>query len=336
MRFKIPEKILFAIKLTVVFAAYFFTAKFGLSFSPVSGFATLVWPPTGIAIAAVLLSGFRVWPAVFLAAFLVNKFTGAPLAVAAGIGAGNTLEAVAGAYLLKRLGFRNGFYRIADVLNFSLFGAFLSSAISATIGVTSIFLGGIVSSASYFATWFAWWVGDMLGALVVAPLILFWFSRPRLRISAWRFWEFLILFVVWFAIAFGVFFATSHENFVFIYLVFLPLIWAATRFSVGGAIGFIFITSIAATWATVSGSGPFTMKSLSYNLSDLQIFMAVISVASYVIAAAIEERSSLIGQIRVGADELKRRISELEETKKTMLDILEGSRVKRNSSESSS
>src|SRR5436190_21926467 len=84
-------------------AAYIVAARLGLSFNPVGGFATLVWPPTGIALAALLIFGQRLWPGIFVGAIIANMLTGAPLAVAMGIGVGNTLEAVAGAYILKRV-----------------------------------------------------------------------------------------------------------------------------------------------------------------------------------------------------------------------------------------
>src|SRR5256885_1701666 len=122
---------------------YFVTAKCGLAIGAVSGFATLVWAPTGIALAALLMFGNRLWPAITLAAFLVNLSTGAPALVVLGMGIGNTLEAVIGASLLRRSGFRTSFATIQDVLKFIVLAALFSTFVSGIVGVTSLWLGGM-------------------------------------------------------------------------------------------------------------------------------------------------------------------------------------------------
>ena len=92
------------LEILTLFTLYFSTARLGLSFDAVSRFATLVWLPSGMAVAALLLFGYRLWPGILMGAFLVNLFNGAPLFVAVGIGIGNTLEALVATYLLKRKG----------------------------------------------------------------------------------------------------------------------------------------------------------------------------------------------------------------------------------------
>src|SRR3990167_11468358 len=99
----------------ILFAVYFISAYIGLSLDAVSGFATLVWPPTGISLAVLLLFGRRLWPGIFWAAILVNLLFGAPLPAALGMGIGNTLEALVALYLLRRLEFRTSLIRLADV-----------------------------------------------------------------------------------------------------------------------------------------------------------------------------------------------------------------------------
>ncbi len=160
------------LKLLLIFIAYFFTAKGGLSLNAVSGFATLVWPPTGIAIVALLVFGYRLWPSIFFAAFFINLFTGAAAPVAVGIAVGNTLEAVVATLLLQRFEFNLEMRTIKDALLFIFFGALCNTLVSATIGVSSLWLGGVVILANYPATWLAWWIGDMLGALIVGNLLL--------------------------------------------------------------------------------------------------------------------------------------------------------------------
>jgi integral membrane sensor domain MASE1 len=125
---------------------------------------TAVWPPTGIALAALLLFGYRVWPGVVLGAFLANATTSAPLATAAGIALGNTLEALVGARLLRRLvQFDPALGRVKDVLGLAVLAAGLSTMISATVGTTSLCLGGVKPWTAYLAMWSVWWLGDAMG-----------------------------------------------------------------------------------------------------------------------------------------------------------------------------
>src|SRR5215471_5024472 len=133
-----------------------------LSFGAVSRFATLVWFPSGIAIVALLQFGYRLWPGIFVGAFLANLVHGAPLFVAVGIGIGNTLEALVGTYLLKRNGFRSSLDHLRDILVLVLLAMPLSAFISATLGVSSLFLGKVIAFSSYVPTWRAWWLGDMM------------------------------------------------------------------------------------------------------------------------------------------------------------------------------
>ncbi|HEY6931580.1 MAG TPA: MASE1 domain-containing protein, partial [Thermoanaerobaculia bacterium] len=171
-------------------ALYVLLAKLGLQIHAINHFATLVWPPTGLGLVALLVLGIRFWPSIVLGAFLANLWTGAPIAVALGIAAGNALEAVAGAYLLRTIpGFRSSLDRLTDVLGLVGLAAVLSSMIAATIGVSSLVLGGVLSSDRFVPTWRAWWLGDAIGDLVLAPLLLTWgYARKPLPSRA-RIWE---------------------------------------------------------------------------------------------------------------------------------------------------
>ena len=157
-------------ELIVLFVAYVLSARLGLMISPVSGFATLVWPPTGIALAALLLRGVRLWPAVMLGAVVANAWNGASLWAALGIGIGNTLEAILAVWLLTRVaGIHRGLDRLPDVLALVVLGAGVSSTVSASIGAAVLRLVGVVEPGRLAETWRAWWVGDALGDLVVIP-----------------------------------------------------------------------------------------------------------------------------------------------------------------------
>src|SRR5215471_1564676 len=167
-----PRRRLFdAVAILILFAAYYATGRLGLWLDAVSGFASLVWAPTGISLVALLIFGYRLWPGIALGAFLVNTTVGAPFAVACGISVGNTLEAVLGVYLVRRVAHFERLDRLRDVAALVL-AALVSTLVSATIGMACLWAGGLVASSAVRTTWTAWWIGDALGDLLVAPLLL--------------------------------------------------------------------------------------------------------------------------------------------------------------------
>ena len=160
-------------------AVYFAAARLGLSMAFVAEQVSPVWPPTGIALAALLRFGLGAWPGVALGAFVANAMTSAPLGSALGIAAGNTLEAVLAVWLLRRLGFRPTLERLRDVLGLAVIAAAGSTTVSATVGVASLCLGGVQPWSAFLPLWSVWWIGDAIGDLVVAPVLLVWaFGRP--------------------------------------------------------------------------------------------------------------------------------------------------------------
>src|SRR5258708_4426999 len=171
-------------------AVYFCAAKFGLSLAFLNASVSAVWPPSGIALAILLVSGFRLWPGVFLGAFLANLQTQGTLATSLGVATGNTLEALLGAWLVRR--FANGlkaFDQPRDIFRFALLAAVFSTTASATLGVTSLRLGGFIPREQYGAIWFTWWLGDMVGALTVTPLLIAWMTQPMRQILPRRLLE---------------------------------------------------------------------------------------------------------------------------------------------------
>ena len=259
----------------------------------VAGFATLVWPPTGIALFALWRGGRGLWPAVFAAAFVVNALHGAPVLVAGGIAVGNTLEALAGAALLRRVGFGPSLSRVRDVLALAVLGAVVSTTISASIGVLSLRAGGVIATDAMRSAWTAWWVGDALGDLVVAPLLFVWSTRitaqqPR---SPRRMLEAATLGVVVPGVAWLLFGSTSKLGGASSpYLLFPVLIVAALRFGPRGATAASFSASAIAVLGAVLGRGPFQQDSLGATLFELQAFMAVSDMTTILLAAAVAER----------------------------------------------
>jgi integral membrane sensor domain MASE1 len=174
----------YAVQVGVLAGLYYGLAEAGLSAGALTGNVTPVWPPTGLALAALVLFGRRLWPGVALGALLVNGLSAVPLAVACGMAVGNTLEAVIGASLLGLVpGFRPSLERVADVVAVAVLAAGLATAVSASVGVASLALGDVIAPGAFWATWRVWWVGDALGALVVGTTILTWARPGPFRVS---------------------------------------------------------------------------------------------------------------------------------------------------------
>lgn len=180
--------------LIVVAVLYQAAAKLGLSLAFLNASVSPVWPPTGVAIAGILLLGYRISPAIFVGALVANMATGLPIATAGAIAVGNTLEALAAGFLIHRfVGLQSPFYRARDVLKFVFLAVLLGSMVSATIGNASLCLGGAAAWANFGSLWLTWWIGDGVGALVVAPLILNWVDRSSEHWPARRLAEALLL-----------------------------------------------------------------------------------------------------------------------------------------------
>src|SRR6185503_7551725 len=262
---------------------YILAARLGLVFDPVSGFATLVWPPTGISLAALLIFGQRLWPGVFIGAFVANLLTGAPVGVALGIGVGNTAEALIGSLLVRRTpNFSFTLERVSSVVALIVFAVFFSTLISASVGVASLSLGHVVSPPHVQETWRAWWIGDMVGAILVAPVILVWRQAPRAQLpGTWV--EGLALASA--AVLFGVLMFFSNlpgipvlaTPFYQANLLLAILIWAALRFGQRGATATVFFVSVMAVAGTALGYGPFAQPDLHQSLLMLQTFMAILA-----------------------------------------------------------
>jgi|GEM_PF-1812464 len=277
---------------TALFGLYFLTAHLGLSLDAVSGFASLVWPPTGIALAGLIVFGYRFWPAVFAAAALVNFTTGAPLPASLMIGAGNTLEVLAGAYLLHRsVGPAFSFERVRDVAQFFVIAA-LIPIVSATIGSIALFAAGLVYINEIPATWGAWWTGDFLGALLVTPFLVLWFSKtaaPHVK-EAWL--EILLIFSALLITTTMIFWLpfVPKSGAVILYIILLPLMWASLRVRTRLVSAAILLTAIIATTSTALGHGPFVASTLSEGLLYLQMFMGALAITFLTFSAAVAER----------------------------------------------
>lgn len=285
-----------------VMAAYFIAADLGFEVAVLAEQVTTVWAPSGIAMAALLLWGRALWPAVWLGAFLANAGSSAPLWTAAVIASGNTLEAVAAAWLLRRdPAFDLRLRRLRDAARLIVLGAALATAISATIGVATLCLAALQPWDRFLSLWAAWWIGDALGVLVVAPAILT--VTASVRGDAPRHWISVVALVLGSvaitAIVFGQAFGATMGDGVLHYVMFPIVAVAAVRVGQPGTALVILAVSAGAIWQTVAGAGPFASADLNRGLIRLQAFMAVLATTGLMLAAVISER--LTGQRRRGA-----------------------------------
>ena len=279
--------------LLILAGVYVVAGKLGLSLAFVHASASAVWPPTGIAFAATLLLGYRVWPAILLGAFLVNATTEGSVWTSLGIASGNTLEGLLGAWLVTRFANgRNAFSRAPDIFAFAALAGFLSTTVSATIGVTSLSLGGYASWDRFGAIWLTWWLGDVAGALVVAPVLILW-GTNRVALTRTRALEFGLLLgsvVLVGDLVFGGLWSSWVRNYPLEFLCIPPLVLVAFRFGQREAATCVVLLSVLANWGTLRGLGPFVRSSENESLLLLQAFMGTMAIMTLLLAAVVAGR----------------------------------------------
>ncbi len=293
---------------------YFVAGKLSLSLASVHASASAVWPPTGIALAALLVLGRSLWPAILAGAFLVNLTTEGNAATSLGIATGNTLEAVVGAWLVERFaGGSAAFERPRDVFKFLALAGLLATAISPSFGVTSLCLGGYAEWSQYGPIWLTWWLGDAGGAVVVAPALVLWARQPR---AGWtrgqriELGAMLVLIALVGALVFG---GLGPDRGTSLRFLFLPLtIWSAFRFGPRTTATAVLLLSGIAVWGALRGTA-FEGGSKNESLLLLQLFMGVVATTSLLLAAAVSEYRRALAALESQAAELARSNAELDE-----------------------
>ena len=300
-----------ALRIGVVAVAYFAAARFGLSLAFTTKQVTAVWPPTGIALVAFLIWGIRMWPGVFVAALLANAMTYEGLSTAVGIAAGNTCAGILGAVVLIRFGFDRRLRRVRDVwLLVAVAG--VTPLVSATNGVANLAAHGLVSWSAYRSVWSVWWVGDAMGILLFAPLLLTWPRRLPTGLSRARALEAAVLtaglvLVANATLTDAVFDTGSpHE----LFAVFPFLVWAALRFGAGASAWAVVAVGALVVTRTVDDRGPFATGSVDHRLAALELFLAVAALIGMTLAAVIAERDDAQAALRRANAELERRVTE--------------------------
>jgi integral membrane sensor domain MASE1 len=276
----------------VLVASYFLSGKLGLTLAFLNPSATAFWAPTGISLAAFLLLGYRVWPAIFAGAFLVNVTTAGSILTSLGIAVGNTLEGFVGAYLVNK--FANGtkaFSRPQDILRFAVLAGMLATTISATVGVAVLYRFGLASWTGLQPIWLTWWVGDMLGALVLTPFLVLLLGNSHHSLSLGELLEVTALLAglsIMCVINFGPPALSWSKGYGPMFLCLPFLVWVALRFCPLEAAGAALVLSGFASWGSLHGYGPFADNTGAPLL--LAGYVAIVGTMTLTMAAAVAQR----------------------------------------------
>ncbi len=300
----------YALALATVAAAYFLLAKLGLQLASINPSTSPIWPPTGVALAAVLLGGLRIWPAILVGAFAANATTAGTLETSAFIAVGNTLEGVVGGYLIARwCGGTGAFSTPARVAKFAIVCAGVPTVISASIGVLTLCVAGFADWANFIPIWVTWWLGDAAGAVVVTPVIVLW-ATTRWRLLGWKeagdIAVVLGCAVAVGLVAFSPLLPRSEYTSPLGFLAILPLVLAALRRGTRDTATVGLLLAVFAVWATIAQAGPFGQIGLNESFLLLLTFMLSVSVPSLALSADVEMR-------RRSEDDLRRIHAELDD-----------------------
>lgn len=300
-----------------VAAAYIVAARLGLALGFVTQKVTLVFPPTAVALAALLLFGYRALPGLVLGAFLANLSTGSPLLFCAATAVGNPLEALVGFWVLRRVpGFDPALSRVRDVVALVVVGTLLSPPFSATLGVIGLCASSPVPWSSFGHTWVGWCLGDGMGVLLFAPALLPWKSSETGRQVRERWGEFLGLLTLLAGAGALVFFsslATAANYLPLPYLLLPLLLWMTMRFGTLGAGVAVAYTSAIAVASIGTGTGPFAQASMQANIAALLAFMCMIAIVCLILGAMLAEREKSERMLQVAHERVNALNADLEQ-----------------------
>lgn len=348
----LPKWLLHPTAVAVIAAVYYSTAELGRFLASTPENVTPVWPPDGFALAAMLLLGYRVWPGIWIGSFLANIWAfldktnaasvAISIAIASSIAAGTTLSAILSSFLLhKFVGRGHLFERPQNVFKFVVMGGMGGPIVSATVGITTLCVRGMVPAEDWGMNWLTWWMSNVGGILIFTPLILTW-SQPVLEAiqdvfalgtagirqkrklkfkylkslsSKVKVAEFAILILLVLAvgkIAFGGGYPVE-------YMLIPFLVWAVFRFDIQGATLLIFIVSSIAVLGTVKGGGPFARPDLNQSLVLLQSFIGVVVLTTLMLYAAIAQRQQVEAQLRVQTQQVKKTLQDLQQAQAQLI-----------------
>ena len=282
-------------RVVILTALYFVGGLIGKETSFLSGSLALVWPPAGIALAAILLFGYRFWPGVALGAILFSFMNGMPLGFfTLGTAIGNTMGAIVCAYLLEKfIGFNNAMERTRDVTGYIGLACFLGTTVNAAFNVVSLIYSGVVAWDNLFSAIVVWWVPNALAGLVVAPFIITWATPSAIRWNAGLIAEAIICgagLVAGTLISFNSWFVYGIQNYPLAYLPFPFLVWGALRFGQRGATAGTLLVSALAIYSLLQGIGPFVTNTETDSLMLIGSYIGILAVTNMLLAATAAER----------------------------------------------
>ncbi|MDO8464282.1 MAG: PAS domain S-box protein [Gallionella sp.] len=295
---------IYILKLLGVAVLYALLAKIVLTFFSANGVVSIVWPPSGLALAMLLIGGKRYFPGVFLGAFLANAMTGLALGVAAAIAMGNTLEALLGAWLLTRDGrFDSDLRTLGDYLRLIVLGGFVACSVAALNGSTTLLASGFITAEAYFHNLLYWWMGDALGIIIVAPLILAWRRIPDGWLEPKRMAEAILLFALAFLAGQIVFLGWFQGTDVLFkevakgYWIFLFVSWLAVRLGTGAVVIALVMVAIQALFGAALGVGFFANDIARTGLINYWFYIITLSVVGMALAIHFSEHKQLERQL---------------------------------------
>ncbi|WP_370148935.1 MASE1 domain-containing protein [Streptacidiphilus sp. EB129] len=293
-----------------VAAAYFTGGRIGLLRQVVVAGAkvTPLWPPTGIAVACLLTLGLRIWPGIALGEFLVIVSIGPFSPASAGIVAGSTLAPVCACLMLRRAGFRIEMDRLRDGLALVFLGALGGMLVSATVGSTALVLAGSVPLHEFWSTWSAWWAGDAMGVLVIAPLLLVARTVRLPRDTEAARWAEAVLVLAATATTMVLVTMTSLD---LLFLVFPLLIWTALRFQLVGAAPCVLLVSVVTIVAATDRTGPFAHENIFEIMVTLQALNGAAALTTLLLAAVVTEQQSTYRKIEQACEALAEVVARL-------------------------
>ncbi|MFE0521832.1 MASE1 domain-containing protein [Streptomyces sp. NPDC058954] len=277
----------YALEVTAVAACYFAAGRLGLMRQLVvdGAVVTPIWPPTGVAVACLLLFGMRSWPGIALGALLVVMSITSIQPAVAGTLVGNTAAPVCAYYLLRRVGFRTDLARLRDGFALVFLAALTAMLVSATAGAGLLVLTGKLAAGGFWLVWSTWWAGDAMGVLIVTPVLLVLWRVHRLpRTPRWKEAVGLAL------IAGGLIPFATRSDVSLLFLVYPLVIWAALRFQLAGSMLCAALASVMATVAATEQVGPFSRMSRIEVMIKLQAFNGAMALTALLLSAVIAEQ----------------------------------------------
>jgi integral membrane sensor domain MASE1 len=286
MRPRAGSRVRYVLTVAALALLYYGSARFGYALEFAGPVAAIVWLPVGVGISFLYLGGLRLWPGVLLGDLLANDYSALPIGSAIGQTFGNVLEMVFATVLMRRLVRSGSPLDSVSGLGYMLFALAAGTAVSATIGNLSGWLGGVIATDELAHIWRTWWLGDFTGALVVVPLAIAWY-RPAQH-GGWRGRPLEAVLVV--AAVAGLTDVAFRSDAPLTYLVFPPLIWAALRFGQRGATLAVAIAAGLTMWDTAHFAGPFAYESITRSVLATQLYIGVAALSALCLAAVVSER----------------------------------------------